>query len=392
MSIDNIKQALTKVKHPLSSSLSLPPACYHDETWLNHEMDSLFTKGWFAVGRTHQWQAAGDYQAINIGNIALLVVMGKDQKLRAMSNTCLHRSSQIMFGSGNSRAMVCPFHGWSYDTTGQLISAPRMETAKNFSESQCRLKQFNVATQDGFVFLNLQTNPAPLTDWLGDFSDLHSAWSLADLVTGRSRSFDVHCNWKLFIEVFNEYYHLPYVHPDSVNNLYPEPEPTDDVIGQYTTQFGRTAGNAALLQNEQRQNEQQQNEQQQAALPIIKSLLQSPDQTLHQGARYTWVYPNMTFAASADCLWMYHVYPLSGATTRVVQTICFPSDTVKLNHFKAQSAEYYKRFDLAINEDIPALEKQQIGMQSPYAVQGRFSALEPSVGNFACWYAEATGK
>ncbi|WP_424947718.1 aromatic ring-hydroxylating oxygenase subunit alpha [Candidatus Spongiihabitans sp.] len=379
MSVAHIKQALNTVRHPLSSCLSLPPACYHDQAWWRHEMKCLFGKGWFAVGRVDQWQAPGDFEAINVANIPLVIIMGKDHKLRAMSNTCLHRSSQIMSGSGNCRAMVCPFHGWSYDATGQVISAPRMETAECFSENEHQLKPFNVAVQDGFVFLSLQDNPEPLHQWLGDFSDLHRAWSFNDLATSRRRSFAVDCNWKLFIEVFNEYYHLPYVHPDSIGGLYSEPDAADDVIGQYTSQFGRTSGNAALLEVAQQQGR---------SLPVIKSL----DEIRRKGTRYTWVYPNMTFAASSDCLWMYHVYPLSGASTRVVQTVCFPSATIARRDFKAKSAEYYKRFDLAIDEDIPALEKQQTGMQSPYAVQGRFSALEPSVGNFACWYSEATRK
>ncbi len=379
MSVDYIKQALSSVKYPVSSSLSLPPACYHNQDWFRYEMDCLFGNGWFSIGRIDQWQKPGDFEAINIASIPVVIIMGKDRELRAMSNTCLHRSSQIMSGSGNCKVMVCPFHGWSYDATGQVISAPRMETAKYFSEKKQRLRQFSVAVQEGFVFLNLQSEPDSLDDWLGDFSDLHSGWSMHDLVTGRRRIFDVDCNWKLFIEVFNEYYHLPYVHPDSINGLYPEPQPADDVMGEYTSQFGPTAGNPALLEQQQVPKK---------FLPVIQSL----DATQRKGTRYTWVYPNMTFAASSDCLWMYHVYPLSGVCTRVVQTICFPSDTVKLDDFLAKSENYYRRFDLAINEDIPALENQQFGVQSPYAVQGRSSALEPSVGNFACWYAEVTGK
>ncbi len=377
MSVDHIMQALRPVKHPVSSSPGLPPDCYHNEQWLVHEMDCLFGHGWFSVGRVDQWQKPGDFVTINVTNIPIVIIMDKYGELRGMSNTCLHRSSQIMSGSGSCKVMVCPFHGWSYAATGQVISAPRMETAAGFSKSALRLKQFHVAARDGFVFLSLEDNPDPLDHWLGDFSDLHKPWSCGDLVTGRRRSFDVHCNWKLYIEVFNEYYHLPWVHADSINDFYPEPDPTDAVMGEYTSQFGRTTGNAAVLRDQQNQT-----------LPVIQTL----GATERDGIRYTWVYPNMTFAASSDCLWMYHVFPLSSARTRVMQTICFPADTVKLDEFKTKAEIYYQRIDLAVAEDIPALERQQTGIQSPYAVPGRFSALEPSVGNFACWYAGATGE
>jgi phenylpropionate dioxygenase-like ring-hydroxylating dioxygenase large terminal subunit len=374
MSVDYINRALERVGYPVSSSWSLPPGCYHDPGWFEREMESVFAHGWLGIGRTDQWQQPGDFETVNLGNISIVVVMDEDRTLNGMSNTCLHRSSQITSGSGHCKALVCPFHGWSYDYRGRVISAPRMEDAQDFSIDDLRLRQFTVEQQDGFVFVSLKDNPGPLEHWLGDFPDLHQPWALSDLVTGRRRSFDVECNWKLFIEVFNEYYHLPYVHPDSISGHYPEPDGADDVIGEYTSQFGTTVKNPALLEDDQDQS-----------FPVIKSL----DERLRTGARYTWVYPNMSFAAGADCMWMYHVYPISSASTRVVQTICFPSDTTGRPDFPEKAETYYRRFDFAMDEDIPTLVKQQAGMQSPYAVQGRFSSLEPSVGNFACWYAEA---
>jgi len=373
MSVELIKQQLAAVRYPVSSSLSIPPRCYHDEEWLGREREQLFQRGWFAIGREDQWKVPGDYQSMTIVGIPIVVTMDREGVLKALSNVCLHRASQIMSGAGRCKALVCPFHGWSYDFTGQVISAPRMETARGFSATRHQLKQFHIETSDGFVFLNLGDCPPPLQDRLGDFNHLHAPWSLSDLVTARKREFAVNCNWKLFIEAFNEYYHLPYVHPDSINDRYPEPDPADVVMGEYTTQFGVTSGNPALLDGQNK-----------SEFPKIPTL----DDRQCTGTRYTWVYPNMTFAASYDCLWMYHVYPINAGKTHVVQTVCFPPETTMLSDFSEKARAYYDRFDTAIDEDIFALEKQQKGMRSPYAQQGRFSALEPGVGNFACWYAK----
>ena len=90
-----------------------------------------------------------------------------------------------------------------------------------------------------------------LTSWLGDFSKTMLPWDMRSLASTRVREFDVDCNWKTFIEVFNEYYHLPYVHPFLLNWLYPEPDGTDDVEGNFTSQFGETNGNAGLLPEDQ---------------------------------------------------------------------------------------------------------------------------------------------
>ena len=78
MSVDRIKQALTAVRYPVSSSLSLPPECYHDDGWLEHEMNCLFRRGWFAIGRRDQWQNPGDYQAIEVAGAPIVVVVDQD--------------------------------------------------------------------------------------------------------------------------------------------------------------------------------------------------------------------------------------------------------------------------------------------------------------------------
>ncbi|MFV2032714.1 MAG: RHO alpha subunit C-terminal catalytic domain-containing protein, partial [Gammaproteobacteria bacterium] len=169
-----------------------------------------------------------------------------------------------------------------------------------------------------------------------------------------------------------EYYHLPSVHPDSIDWLYPEPDDVDEVSGNYTTQFGPTDGNSALMADAQDQ-----------AFPAAKQL--SGREAL--GTRYTWIYPNMSFAASQDSLWMYQAYPLAPDRSHIVQTICFPPDTVKIADFESRAKHYYHRYDAALDEDIPFLEQQQLGLRSKFAKPGRFSSLEPSVANFAHWYA-----
>jgi phenylpropionate dioxygenase-like ring-hydroxylating dioxygenase large terminal subunit len=173
--------------------------------------------------------------------------------------------------------------------------------------------------------------------------------------------------------VFNEYYHLPMVHPDSINWLYPEPDAVDTVNGQFTTQFGATEGAAALMENTQ-----------QFALPTAQGL-QGREA---KGTRYTWIYPNTTFALSQDSMWMYQAFPLSAGRCSVTQTICFPAASVALSDFDERATHYYARIDAALDEDLPFLQQQQVGLNSKFARQGRFGALEPSVGKFAYWYAQ----
>jgi len=123
---------------------------------------------------------------------------------------------------------------------------------------------------------------------------------------------------------------------------------------------------------------------QQHALPLAPGL----DGCEASGTRYTWIYPNITFALSQDSMWIYQAFPLAADRCQVIQTICFPNASVALDDFEQRAANYYQRIDAAIDEDLPFLEQQQLGLNSRFAKPGRFGALEPSVGKFAYWYAQ----
>ena len=62
------------------------------------------------------------------------------------------------------------------------------------------------------MFINLSGDAPNLAARLGSFAEIHGPWNFADLVTSRHHRIDVNCNWKLFIQVFMEYYHLGVVH------------------------------------------------------------------------------------------------------------------------------------------------------------------------------------
>ncbi|MGR3984398.1 MAG: aromatic ring-hydroxylating dioxygenase subunit alpha [Gammaproteobacteria bacterium] len=363
---------LGRVKPPLSAAATLPPLCYTDPDWQLREAGQIFARGWVALGREDRWRRRGDYVALDLPGAPLLIMRDRELRLRAWANSCRHRGMKLLCGEGRRNLVVCPFHAWTYALNGELVSAPRMPDG--FDPGAFGLTEFRLECRDGFAFVCLDSGQAGLDDWLGDFSQVHHPWALGDARSTRVREFEVECNWKLFIEVFNEYYHLPCVHPQSLAGAYREPDPPDEVRGAYTTQFGVTEGSAALLEAERAR-----------ALPQAARL----NARERSGTRYTWVYPNLTFAAGGDALWMYQAYPLGAARCRVIQTIAFPREALESEEFAARAPAYYRRIDAALEEDLPFLRGQQAGLASRFARPGCFSELEPCVGNFACWYARA---
>ena len=369
-----IAEALTGVAPPIATSQTLPPACYREQAILEAEMQTIFARSWVNVGRADQWPSGGDYMTVEVADVPLVLVRDADGLLRAFSNVCRHRGARLLSGSGNCRVIRCPFHRWTYALDGHLLTAPRMPENSDFRRADYGLVEGRVAQSDGFVFVCLDDNAPDLQDTLGDFSALHAQWALDGLVTTRRREFEVDCNWKGFLEVFNEYYHLPYVHPNTLSNLYADPDEPTPVRGQYASQFGSTEGTGGLLESEQH-----------LALPTMAGL-QGRNRA---GVRYSWVFPNLTFAAGTDAVWVYETYPLTARRTRVVMSACFPVETIEQADFESKVSHYYKRLDDAIAEDIPALENQQAGVNSKLARAGRYCPLlEPNVANFAFWYAQ----
>ncbi len=322
-------------------------------------------------------QQPGDYTALEVAGMPIILLRDHDNILRAFANSCSHRGTKLLEGQGQCKAIRCPFHSWTFDLDGSLLGAPHMQEAKNFDLADHPLTPVRVQNRDGFIFVNIDGQAMDLDEWLGDFSDLHAPWNLSDLVTARCTSFMVDFNWKIFLETFNEYYHLSTVHPHSIDYLYDHPDPADDVIGEYTSQFGSHEGTGGLILDD---------DDAFRGFEPIKSL----SGRNVKGTRYSWVYPAMTFAASTDSIWMFEVSPITPARTNVRMTLAFPSSTVARPDFEQHVQQYYKRFDVALREDIAVQEKQQAGYNSPLAKQGRFCPeQEPSVANFARWLVES---
>ncbi|MCS5677251.1 MAG: aromatic ring-hydroxylating dioxygenase subunit alpha, partial [Acidimicrobiales bacterium] len=255
---DGLANELVACRQPADQAATLPASCYVDPVVYQIEADTVFRQGWVGVGRWDRWSEAGDYSAIDLAGVPVVVIRDNESQLRAFANSCSHRSAEVMVGDGTCSRMRCPFHAWTYALDGRLVAAPSMHRTENFERADHGLHEFAVAERHGFVFVSLEETPTPIDDWLGDFSEVHAPWPLADLVTTRRREFMVSCNWKGFAEVFNEYYHLPYVHPGSIDDTYNEPDNPENVVGAWSTHFGTTVGTGGLLEADQHR-----------ALPVI---------------------------------------------------------------------------------------------------------------------------
>jgi choline monooxygenase len=205
-----------------AASKTLPPAAYTDPGLYELEVETIFKHEWLLIGRANDIPEPGDWFTFQVIDDPLLVVRGADHEIRAFSNVCRHRYMPVAQGTrGNDRRFVCPYHHWTYATDGKLIAAPLMEGSLAFDKSKCALPMYRLEIWQGFIFVNLDDNAAPLTPQLFEADKMLAHYSNSELVTGFSYDTVWEGNWKLATENGMEFYHHMGLHAATLEEALP---------------------------------------------------------------------------------------------------------------------------------------------------------------------------
>jgi choline monooxygenase len=199
---------------PLEEAHALAAAFYTAPGTLEYERHAIFARHWQLVAHVSQLEASGDHVVAELGGVPILVVRGEDGELRAMHNVCRHRAGPLALCDGRgARALRCRYHGWTYTLAGQLRSAPEMGDAAAFDMAAIRLTPAAVATWRGLVFAAL--DPAhPLDELLHGIEEKLGTRDFSAYRFERRVSYEVPCNWKVYIDNYLEGYHVPHIHPE----------------------------------------------------------------------------------------------------------------------------------------------------------------------------------
>ena len=180
----------------------LPVAWYLDPDILDLEKRFLFDAGPGYVGHEIMVPNIGDYYVPEWMSNAKMLVRNH-AGIELLSNVCRHRQSLLLKGRGNTRNIVCPIHRWTYDLTGKLLGAP------HFAENPClNLGSARLQNWNGLLFGG-KRNVARDLGQLGVLKDFDFSGHVLERVQVEKYA----CNWKTFIEVYLEDYHVEPYHP-----------------------------------------------------------------------------------------------------------------------------------------------------------------------------------
>ena len=144
---------------------TLPGQYYTSQRIYDLESERIFSRRWLCVGPATSLAEPGSYVVAELAGESLIILKDRDRRIRAFFNVCRHRGTRLCTESTGqlSKYIVCPYHSWAYDLSGDLQSAPNMSDVEGFDPRELPLRQVAVAVWEGLIFVNLAPNRQRVT-------------------------------------------------------------------------------------------------------------------------------------------------------------------------------------------------------------------------------------
>jgi choline monooxygenase len=329
----------------LPEASTIPSSWYIDAGIAELEKRTVFSRTWQVIGRTDQVEKAGQFVTGTVAGEPLVAVRGNDGVLRAFYNVCRHHAAAVVTEKcGQASILHCPYHGWNYGLDGTLKGMPEFDGVRNFERKDNGLIPVKVDTWENFVFVNLDADAAPLTQFLGGLVGRVSPLGLTKLHYYTSQIYDINCNWKVFVDNYLDGgYHVPHLHKE-LNSVLD--------YKQYT------------IENEDRYCLQ--------SSPLVSPGEDNGARATRKGDRawYFWQHPNFMINFYEGYLDTNLVIPIDVDHCRVIFDFYFGDLTESARAYNEQSVAAGSRVQ---DEDLAICEAVQRGLKSRAYRAGRLS-------------------
>ena len=194
----------------------LPVEAYTSKEWFDREQAAIFSKTWAYAGFVEDVSEPGQYISVQAGLNNIFIVMGRDRRLRAFHNICRHRGTQLIRAVGKTqKALTCPYHDWTYDLEGKLISVPNKEREFPDLDMSCHgLKKASVDLWRGMLWVHPDPDAGSIMEWFGEVEPHlgpHQVDELPEYADART-TYEIKANWKIVVENYIDVYHLAHLH------------------------------------------------------------------------------------------------------------------------------------------------------------------------------------
>lgn len=292
----------------------LPVDAYTSQEWFDLEQKHIFSKTWQFAGFVEDVADPGDFISVQAGLNNICVVKGRDNRLRAFHNMCRHRGTQLLRAVGKGKkALACPYHDWTYDLEGKLISVPKRELEfpeleGELHECGLNLHEASVDIFKGMLFVHPEKNAPNIMGFFGEVEPYLGPHVVEELVELKEKgkegvpfyTKEIQANWKIIVENYIDQYHLAHLHEGTLN-MYDHANAKFGWVGPHywffenlVPEYAKDVKNASLT-------------------PLISSV---PEDKI--GAYVPWLFPNIGLGETEGSWSTFHVTPLAPDRTLVV--------------------------------------------------------------------------
>jgi len=195
----------------------VPAQRYFDPEFARLEKDKLWPHAWQMACRLDEIPRPGDFTEYQINDQSVLVVRENEDTVKAYFNACRHRATALGNGTGSFHGgqIVCPYHGWRWNLDGSnsYVYAERGFTPKCLDPDLLRLRECQVGTLFGMVFINMDPEAPPLAEAMAGIAEALEPIGFDRMRVRWWRHVILPANWKMAQEAFMEAYHVMQAHP-----------------------------------------------------------------------------------------------------------------------------------------------------------------------------------
>ncbi|HVF10937.1 MAG TPA: aromatic ring-hydroxylating dioxygenase subunit alpha [Abditibacteriaceae bacterium] len=343
---------------------TLPGEYYHSAEVHARELERIFYNSWLCAGRTESLPNVGDFFVRGVGPESIIVTRAQSGDLRAFYNVCRHRGARLCAhqqGHFRGNVMTCAYHRWSYALDGELVATPNMPDG-DLDKAEYSLYPVGLRTYEGFIYINLAGDDAPLSEPLGGFEEQAAPYHLGKLHVARTVNYDVNANWKIVVENFMECYHCPGVHPELCQVV---PDFRKALVHQGKSGGARLVEGATTLTASGTSNR-----------PPIGDLTPEDIGIYRSKVRY----PNLFLSFHCDYVLTHTLWPRGAGSTHVICDWLFEPSTIARADFDASDG--VDMWDLVNRQDWEMCELTQQGVQSRAYQHGVYGARESLLHHF----------
>ena len=210
------RRALPEAK----TSMAVDGRRYTCRAALADEIEKIFRRQPLPVAFGCEVAEPGDYLTLDIAGVPVMLIRDDEDRVRGLLNTCRHRGARLLDGAGQvGKSLVCPYHNWTYDRCGMLTAQPGAEYFPECRRRRgvpgCASPRRSATASSGCC----STPPVrSISDEaLGDFGSRACGLRAGRTTAHRgSHVWTKRMNWKLGVDTFLEYYHVPILHRASI--------------------------------------------------------------------------------------------------------------------------------------------------------------------------------